>query len=626
MCARLTHRGPDDQGTLVRDGMGLGIRRLSIIDLDGGHQPIHNEDETLWTVLNGEIYNFQELRDQLVAGGHRFYTRSDTEAIVHAYEQWGEDCVDHLNGMFAFALWDARRQALFLARDRMGIKPLYYTVAGGRLLFASELTALLEDPQVSREVDPTALNEYLRLEYVPSPRSIITGVFKLPPGHTLTWLTQRRDLRVRRYWDVDLERSEGAVARGSLDEHAAELLTVLEESVRMELVSDVPLGLFLSGGIDSSAVAAMMAKLTPGHVNSFSIGFTDRSFDESRHARTVATHLGLNHRELILEPQMMSDLVPTVMGLLDEPLGDASVIPTYLLSRFARQHVKVALGGDGGDELFAGYPTLRAHRLAGFYEALPALLRDSVVPALVSRLPVSRDNISLDFKARRFVSGAGLPIGERHTRWLGSFSPQERAGLLTREIQDAIRKMAAPDPVAEHLAAHPLKDPINQVLYLDMKLYLENDILAKVDRASMMASLEARVPLLNVRLVEHVTALPVDLKLRGLRSKYLLRHALKGLLPKSILERPKKGFGIPVAHWVRGPLKEQVLTTFAPERIAREGFFEPPAIRSLLDDHLSGRADNRKPIWTLFAFEQWYEHHLADRMALEPARRVVAGQ
>src|SRR2546423_394345 len=364
MCGRLTHRGPDDQGTLLRDGAGLGIRRLSIIDVDGGHQPISNEDQTLWVVLNGEIYNFQELRREL-AGPHQFTTRSDTEVIVHAYEQWGEDCVEHLNGMFAFAIWDGRRQALFLARDRLGIKPLYYTVAGGRLLFASELKALLVDPAVSREVDPTALNEYLRLEYVPGPRSIITGVFKLPPGPTPTWRPERHDLRVRRYWDVNLERSEGAVPEGSLDEHAAQLLRVLRESVRMELVSDVPLGVFLSGGIDSSAVAAMMAQLSPGNVNSFSIGFTDRSFDESRHARTVATHLGLNHRELILEPSLMSDLVPTVMGLLDEPLGDASIIPTYVLSRFTRQHVKVALGGDGGDELFAGYPTLQAHRLAG---------------------------------------------------------------------------------------------------------------------------------------------------------------------------------------------------------------------------------------------------------------------
>jgi len=627
MCARLTHRGPDDQGTLVLDGMGLGIRRLSIIDLDGGHQPIHNEDQTQWVVLNGEIYNFRELAGELTAAGHTFYTRSDTEAIVHAYEQWGEDCVAHLNGMFAFAIWDTRRRALFLARDRLGIKPLYYTVAGGRLLFASELKALLEDPEVSREVDPTALNEYLRLEYVPSPRSIIAGVFKLPPGHTLTWHPQRRDLQVRQYWDVNLERSERAVPDRSLDEHAAELLAVIKESVRMELVSDVPLGVFLSGGIDSSAVAAMMAQLSPGNVNSFSIGFTDRSFDESRHARTVAAHLGLNHRELILEPQMMSDLVPTVMALLDEPLGDASIIPTYLLSRFAREHVKVALGGDGGDELFAGYPTLQAHRLAGFYEALPSVLRDSVVPALVRRLPVSSNNISLDFKARRFVSGAGLPLGERHARWLGSFSPAQRAELLTSGVQEAIRKTAAPDPVAEHLAAHALADPINQVLYLDMKLYLENDILAKVDRASMMASLEARVPLLNVNLVEYVTALPVDLKLRRLRSKYLLRYALKGLLPRSILERPKKGFGIPVAHWVRGPLKEHVLDAFAPQRIAREGFFDPAAIRSLLDDHLSGRMDNRKPIWTLFAFEAWYQHHLADREPLaQPARRMVAGQ
>src|SRR5438876_8028220 len=627
MCDSMVHRGPDDAGIEQLDGVTLGMRRLSIIDLAGGHQPMHNEDSTVWVVENGEIYNHRELREQLIAAGHRFVTQSDTEVLVHGYEQWGEGVVERLNGMFAFAVVDRRRSVLLLARDRVGIKPLHYAIDGDRLVFASELKALLRDGALRKGIDPVALDEYLTYEFVPTPRSIVRGVSKLRPGHTLTWSLPTHAAAVRRYWapELNVDGANGDRER-DLDDECAAWRGVLCESVDKELMSDVALGGFLSGGIDSSAVAAMMTELG-GEVKTFSVGFAERSFDESAHAREVATHLGTDHHELTLEPGMLLGLIPKLSSLLDEPLGDASIIPTYLLSEFTRRHVKVALGGDGGDELFAGYPTLQAHRLAGFYEALPSVLRDSVVPALVRRLPVSSNNISLDFKARRFVSGAGLPLGERHARWLGSFSPAQRAELLTSGVQEAIRKTAAPDPVAEHLAAHALADPINQVLYLDMKLYLENDILAKVDRASMMASLEARVPLLNVNLVEYVTALPVDLKLRRMRSQYLLRHALKGLLPRSILERPKKGFGIPVAHWVRGPLKEHVLDAFAPQRIAREGFFDPAAIRNLLDDHLSLRTDNRKPIWTLFAFEAWYQHHLANREPLaQPARRMVAGQ
>src|SRR5438876_2249387 len=625
MCGSMVHRGPDDEGSIHLDGVTLGMRRLSIIDIEGGHQPMSNEDSTVWVIQNGEIYNHRQLREQLLAAGHRFATKSDTEVLVHGYEEWGERMIERLNGMFAFALLDRRKASLLLARDRMGIKPLHYAIDGERFVFASELKALLQDRALRKGIDPVALDEYLEYEFVPSPRSIVRGVNKLRPGHTLSWSLADRRPAVRRYWapELNLERAGGP---GNLDEECGRLRDALREAVRKELISDVPVGVFLSGGIDSSAVTAMVTQLG-GDVKSFSVGFAEPSFDESMHARDVARHLGTDHHELTLEPAALLGLIPKLSLLLDEPLGDASIIPTYLLSAFTRQHVKVALGGDGGDELFAGYPTLQAHRLAGFYEALPSVLRDSVVPALVRRLPVSSNNISLDFKARRFVSGAGLPLGERHARWLGSFSPAQRAELLTSGVQEAIRKTAAPDPVAEHLAAHALADPINQVLYLDMKLYLENEILAKVDRASMMASLEARVPLLNVNLVEYVTALPVDLKLRRLRSKYLLRYALKGLLPRSILERPKKGFGIPVAHWVRGPLKEHVLDAFAPQRIAREGFFDPAAIRNLLDDHLSLRTDNRKPIWTLFAFEAWYQHHLANREPLaQPARRMVAGQ
>src|SRR5215472_14951087 len=390
MCGSMTHRGPDDQGTLVVDGVGIGMRRLSIIDLAGGHQPIGNPDGSAWIVFNGELYNYRELRDELRAAGHEFTTESDTEGVLHAYDEWGDDFLPRLNGMFGLAIWDRRSRRLTLARDRMGIKPLHYAQVGDRLLFASEIKALLADPTLPRRVDVQALADYLVLE----------GVRKLPPGHALTWRQSDGEVTVRRWWDVDLAASEGpAPAAKSVDALAAELREELVASVRRELVADVPLGVFLSGGIDSSAVAAAMAQLTPGNVRSFSIGFADRSFDESSHARRVAEHLGTRHSELVLEPHMLEELVPRISGLLDEPMADASIIPTYLLSRFTREHVKVALGGDGGDELLAGYPTLIAHRLSEPYRALPGFVRGGLVPAVVSRLPVSMDNISFDFKA-----------------------------------------------------------------------------------------------------------------------------------------------------------------------------------------------------------------------------------
>ena len=603
MCSSLAHRGPDDEGSVHLDGVTLGMRRLSIIDLEGGHQPLHNEDSTVWVVQNGEIYNHLELRDLLIAAGHSFNTQSDTEVLVHGYEEWGEEMVERLNGMFAFAVLDRRRGAVFLARDRMGIKPLHYAIDGKRLVFASELKALLCDPALRREIDPVALDHYLAYEFVPSPMSIVRGINKLPPAHTLTWSVKEGTERLKRYWAPELgvdemRRSRSLDRRRSLESDCEELRAVLRESVRKELISDVPLGVFLSGGIDSSAVTAMMTQLG-GDVKSFSVGFANRSFDESDHARRVARHLGTEHHELTLEPGMLLGLIPQLPTLLDEPLGDASIIPTYLLSAFTRQHVKVALGGDGGDELFAGYPTLQAHRLAAYYLKAPRVLREGLIEPVVRRFPVSRGNLSFDFRAKRFVAGAGYPVAERHQRWMGSFAPEERAALLSREVRHDLDNGDA-----------AYADPLNQVLMLDMRLYLENDILVKLDRASMMASLEGRVPLLNNDFVEYATHLPLNMKLRGLRSKFLLKRALRGLLPDGILNRPKKGFGIPVANWFRGPLREQMQSVLSPERIARKGFFDPAVVSSLVSDHLEGRRDNRKQLWTLFAFELWHDGYL----------------
>src|SRR5437588_4111245 len=510
MSAAMVHRGPDDEGLAEVVGVSLGMRRLSIIDLSGGHQPMHNEDSTVWVVQNGEIYNYLELRDRLIGASHTFGTPSGTEVLVHAYEQWGAGMVERLNGMFAFALVDRRTGTVFLARDRMGIKPLHYAIDGDRLVFASELKGLLRDPALRRGVDPVALDEYLAYEFVPSPRSIVRGISKLRPGHTLAWSLAEGRPRVRRYWAPQLN-IDGSRRDRNLDEECAELRAVLRESVRKELISDVPLGVFLSGGIDSSVVTAMMTQLG-GDVKSFSVGFAERSFDEAPYAREVARHLGTDHHELTLEPGMLLGLIPRLPALLDEPLGDASIIPTYLLSAFTRQHVKVALGGDGGDELFGGYPTLQAHRLAGYYMRAPGALRRGVVEPMVRRMPVSRRNLSFDFRAKRFVAGAAYGTAERHQRWMGSFAPEERAAVLSPEMR------RNGDALADEFDSF---DPLHQVLMLDMRLYLENDILVKLDRSSMMASLEGRVPLLNNDFVSYATGLPLNMKLRGLRSKFV---------------------------------------------------------------------------------------------------------
>ena len=581
MCAVMEHRGPDDEGFVTNNEVVLGMRRLSIIDVGGGHQPMANEDSTVWVVQNGEIYNHRELRGQLIAHGHVFKTQSDTEVLVHGYEQWGKAMVERLNGMFAFAVHDRNAGAVLLARDRMGIKPLHYALDGDRLVFASELKALLRDPSLRRGVDPAALDDYLAYEFVPSPRTIVQGISKLRPGHTLTWSTRERSVSVEMYWAPQLNPGDG---RHDPDQESSRLLECLRESVRKELISDVPLGVFLSGGIDSSAVAAMMTQLGV-EVKTFSVGFVERSFDESGYAREVAQHLGTDHHEVTLEPAAMLELIARLPQLLDEPLGDASMIPTYLLSEFTRRHVKVALGGDGGDELFAGYPTLQAHRLAGYYTRLPRLLRRGLVEPVVRRLPVSRNNLSLDFRAKRFIAGAELPVAQRHLTWMGSF-PARGASLEDE---------------------HASLDPLNQVLMRDMRYYLEGDILVKLDRASMMASLEARVPLLNNDFVAYATALPLNMKLRGMRSKFLLRRALRGLLPDRILNRPKKGFGIPVADWFRGPLRERMREALSAERIRRDGFFDAGMVDGLVADHLGGTADNRKQLWTLFAFQSWLE-------------------
>ena len=596
---RITHRGPDDEGVFVQGPAGLAMRRLKIIDLTTGHQPMTGEDGRVWTVFNGEIYNYRELREAHAARGHVFTTRSDTEVLVHGYEERGVASVGDLDGMFAVAIWDAPARTLLLARDRLGIKPLYYAVLPDQIVFASELKALLEHPAIERTLDLTALSRYLAHEYVPAPHSILRAVRKLPAGHWLTYTDGR--VKLEPYWDVHFQRGAG------IDEAEAveALRAALDRSVKQHLVSDVPLGVFLSGGIDSSAVAAFAARHFPGRLKTFSIGFEDPSFDETAHARRVARVLDTDHQEEIFDPRAALDLVARLPELLDEPLGDASLLPTYLLSRFTRRSATVALSGDGGDELFAGYPTYQAHRLAGPLELIPPLLRRRLLRPVVERLPVSLDNLSFDFKLKRFVAGLDFAPVDRHAAWLGSFTPAEQKELFTA---DALARMEAPPSYAafhEMLSHAPSASGLERMLYLDLKGYLGEGVLTKVDRASMACSLEVRVPLLDHRVVELATSLPMHLKLRRVTTKYVLKRALAGVLPRDILERPKKGFGIPLGRWFRGELAPMLRDVCAPEVIRRAGLFRPEAVGRLLAEHAEGRHDHRKKLYTLLAFQLW---------------------
>jgi asparagine synthase (glutamine-hydrolysing) len=612
----LGHRGPDDEGSYVHqygDGVAvaLGFRRLSIIDLESGNQPIANETGSVQLVFNGEIYNFRELRRELEAGGHQFSTNADTEVIVHLYEDVGARCVERLNGMFAFALWDESRRELILARDRFGKKPLYYAQLETSLLFGSELKSLLQHPRCPRELDFDSLAGYLALEYVPTPRSIFAGVRKLPGGHLLRWREGRSSIEA--YWDLEFH--DEAVTE-TADEYVEQFRVHFREAVRRRLISDVPLGAFLSGGIDSSSVVAMMAEALPsGAVKTFTIGFGERSFDESEHARRVAAHFGTEHHEDVFTPGVMLDLLPTLVEILDEPFADASILPTYLLSRFTREHVTVALGGDGSDELLAGYPTFTADRVSNVYR-MPHSLHDRVILPLADRLPVSTSNFSVDFKLKRFLRGAVLPGVMRHPVWLGSFTPAEQVALLGRRTTGSL------DQWQSAFDAAPTETRLERLIYAYAKTYLQDDILVKVDRASMACSLEVRAPFLDVELVEFLGRVPVGLKLRRFDTKHLLKRAMADVLPPGITARRKKGFGIPIAEWFKRELRDALEDELSERRLRDQGIFEPSEVRRLLSEHMAGRRDHRKQLWTLFVFQLWHRRwvELAEPTTAVPAR------
>jgi asparagine synthase (glutamine-hydrolysing) len=591
MSATLVHRGPDSDGQLVEGPVGLAARRLSIIDLETGDQPIANEDGTVHVVQNGEIYNYRELRAGLEHAGHRFATRSDTEVLVHLYEEHGDGFAQRLRGMFAVAVWDARQRRLVLARDPFGIKPLYYRDTADGLAFASELRALPRG-----EIDLDALEAFLAFNSIPGPYSIFRDVRKLPPGHVLVW--EDGEARVSRFArPAPVSASE--VRREDQDELAEELRARLRDSVRAHLIADVQVGVLLSGGVDSSVLVALAAQESSEPVHTFSIGFEERSFDELDDARAVAQLYGTRHEELVLRPDAAL-LLPALADAFDEPFADSSALPTYLVSELAARHVKVALSGEGGDELYGGYYTYAADLLALRVGRLAALARP-----LVERLPSSSRRASFDYKAKRFVRAADLPPLERHHAWKEIFSPEARNELLGRpssfDAVDLLRARYGETEGAELLAR--LQD-------LDLGTYLVDDLLVKTDRASMAHSLEARVPYLDPLVAGLAQALPTRLKVSGLRKKRLLRKAAAPLLPRRIVYGRKRGFSIPAAAWLRGELEPFARDVLSPETLRRQAFFQPAAVTRLLDRHVARKEDLSRQLWGLLAFTLWYERHV----------------
>jgi asparagine synthase (glutamine-hydrolysing) len=613
LCDRLVHRGPDEEGYYLDTVAGLGQRRLSIIDLAGGHQPLANEDGTVWVTFNGEIYNFHELRVTLEGHGHRFATHSDTEVIVHAYEQYGPDCVEHFRGMFAFAVWDANRRTLFLARDRVGKKPLFYAVAGGQFVFASELQALVQHPSVSREVDPAALDDYLTYGYIPAPGTVFRGVSKLPPAHRLTLRLAKgganpADIRVERYW-----RLAYAPKLKLTEEEAVEgVLEVLEEAVRLRLIADVPLGALLSGGVDSGVVVALMSRLSSGPVKTFSIGFQEQAFNELPYARLVARHCGTDHHELIVRPSAL-EVLPTLVRHYGEPFADSSAVPSYYVSRLTRHHVKVALNGDGGDECFAGYERYLGSAVAERYRSVPALLRRGIDCLASALIPDSLPRRSRLRQTKRFLQAAALPTAPRYLRWVTYFTPEQKKELYAPEFAARLGGRDAGRWLLDEFDAARAGggEPLDHLLAVDVASYLPYDLLVKMDIATMANSLEARSPFLDHKVLEFAARLPAHFKVRRATLKYVLKKAAERLLPAECLYRRKMGFGVPVGEWMRGELRPLLEDTLLAPGARTAGYFRPAALRRLLRQHAEGRQDYAFHLWALLWLELWHrEFHI----------------
>lgn len=616
MMSAIIHRGPDDAGTyrsdepntalITRANAALGFRRLSIIDLSTGHQPLTNEDESVWIVFNGEIYNFAELRAELESRGHRFRTNTDTECIVHLYEELGPECVQRLRGMFAFAIWDDRRRRLLLARDRLGKKPLIYRLDRGQLTFASELKSLLLVPGAPRQLNPQAIDSFLCYQYVPHPDCILKDYHKLPPAHVAMF--EDGQLAVRRYWQPPYEHDgsadEAERSAWSPTRWQSELRRTLTEAVRLRMRSDVPLGAFLSGGLDSTIITGLMQEQSDRPIHTFSIGFPDKEFDERAFARDAAQHLKTEHHELVVEPNTI-DILPKLIWHYDEPFADSSAIPTMYLSQMTRRHVTVALSGDGGDELFAGYTRYQAVRLAAQFDRLPSLLKRMLTSPFWQRLPSGAGKGSSLRRGKRFLAALREPPERRYLRWVGIFEAAQRRELYSADFAKQLKGHDAGDFLLDAYAACPGRDFVTRTTCADVLSYLPCDILTKVDIASMAFSLECRSPFLDHHVVELAARMPIELKLRGRQGKQIFLDTFADLLPPSIQRRGKMGFGVPLPNWFRGQLQPFLRDVLFDSRTLSRGYFDPATVRRLFDEHVQGKTDHAHRLWALLVLELW---------------------
>ncbi|QYO66719.1 asparagine synthase (glutamine-hydrolyzing) [Leptolyngbya sp. 7M] len=600
----IVHRGPDDDGFYLKGNVGLAMRRLSIIDLASGKQPIHNADKTKWIVFNGEIYNYQDLRKDLEKRGHRFYTNSDTEAIIHLYDEFGVDCLQHLRGMFALAIWDEREQELFVARDRVGKKPLLYSYRpNGDLVFASEFTAMLEHPEISREVDHAAINAYLAYLCVPAPMTAFKEIRKLEPGHWLKWKAGK--IETKRYWLPDFSKK----IKITEDEAIEETTRILRESTSLRMISEVPLGAFLSGGVDSSTVVALMAEESSQPVKTFSIGFEEEDFSELKYARRVAEHIGADHNEFIVRPNAL-EVLPTLVEHYGEPYADSSAIPTYYVAKETRKHVTVALNGDGGDESFAGYERYTAMNLAESYLRIPAFLRKSFIGFPISMLPTSELKRSRVRDVKRFIAAAERPRKERYFRWVSSFDIDELDRLYTDSFRNAIAGNDPVNVIGRWFSAANGSGLLDATMLTDQMTYLPNDLLVKVDIATMANSLEGRSPFLDHHLIEFAASLPERIKARRFETKSLLKKVAARLVPKEVIYRQKMGFGVPVGKWFRHEMKDFVRDLMLSEKALNRGIVRAEMIRKYVDEHTDGRSDHSYRVWTLMMLELWYQRFI----------------
>lgn len=613
MCDAIAHRGPDEHGYFIKNKINFGHRRLSIVGLGDGQQPMHTLDGKLSIVFNGEIYNYLDLKKTLERQGFQFRTHSDTEVILHLYTKFGLDFPKYLNGMFAIALWDHDKEQLMLVRDRMGEKPLYYQIKNKDIIFSSELKSIVKHPECSRQLSTEGLNKYLTYEYIPSPFTIFEQVYKVEAGEMIVFNDGHSEKHF--YWNQPYYKAFEGYTSSSEEDAIRDIEDLLMDSVRTRLMADVPVGVLLSGGIDSSLLTALAAKVRPSgdKIKSFSIYFDEASYDESSYIKRIVNSFGLEHNSQTVSSKDMLGIFGQLGRIMDEPMADPSIVPTYFLSKMTAQHVKTVIGGDGSDEMFAGYPTYSANKLVQIYNIVPFELRTPLTNMLTraqgSIIPISNKNIALDFKLKQFFRGAGVASEIRFFRWMGGFLDSEKREILNDNFKHKILGQLTYEDINRYLSRTNINQEIDRLLYLSQKLYLQDDILVKSDRAAMQNSLEIRAPFLDHRLVEYVSTMPERFKLKTLTTKYILKKLAAKHLPKDIVYRPKKGFGIPITQWLREDLKEPMLDLLSESRLKSQGIFEHQGIKTLIDDHLNHKSNNRKLLWTLLSFQLWFDEY-----------------